>query len=141
MQSIEHLSQQDRDLIHEAVKYLNKTFIPDKRFVAAALQTTDGKILHGFNIHTTLTKASICAEAIVLGEMLRTNATCAKIVCVTSHRAALSEPFIVSPCGMCRELLNDYAPKGEIIVVDTTDKVMKVPISTLLPVRYQSIPV
>ena len=42
---------------------------------------------------------------------------------------------IVSPCGMCREMILDYAPKAQVILL-VDDKAQKVPASALLPFPY-----
>jgi len=55
---------------------------------------------------------------------------------VTVRRAEGSETYnVVSPCGVCRELLATYMPQGECLMV--VDDVLKaVSVSSLLPGRY-----
>jgi cytidine deaminase len=47
------------------------------------------------------------------------------------------EGVVVSPCGMCRELISDYSPCAQVIVPSTTEKAEAVTITSLLPNRFK----
>jgi len=42
---------------------------------------------------------------------------------------------IVSPCGMCRELISDYAPEARVIILRDGEPAL-VPVGELLPDKY-----
>jgi cytidine deaminase len=42
---------------------------------------------------------------------------------------------IVSPCGMCREMIADYSADARVIILDRNQPV-KVSVSELLPYKY-----
>ena len=42
---------------------------------------------------------------------------------------------VVSPCGMCRELIADYAPDC-FVLIELNDEVVKTTIKELLAVKY-----
>ena len=54
-------------------------------------------------------------------------------------REAHQEPQIVSPCGICREMLNDFAPKAKTIV-KSNGRIALVPVADLLPNKYRRQP-
>lgn len=79
----------------------------------------------------------MCAEAIVLGKAVSEGFTeFESIVSVRHPRPTdrVQEIKLISPCGICRELLFDFAPKLKVIVLcDTTATVLS--IEHLLPYR------
>jgi cytidine deaminase len=46
------------------------------------------------------------------------------------------EPQIVSPCGICREMLNDFAP-GAFVLLDGAEGPVRRPVESLLPDKYR----
>ena len=46
---------------------------------------------------------------------------------------------VISPCGMCRELISDYAPDAGVIVPSGQGEAI-VPIAELLPIKYEGHP-
>lgn len=42
---------------------------------------------------------------------------------------------VVSPCGMCRELISDYAPDCYVLI-EMNGELVKTKISELLPLKY-----
>lgn len=57
------------------------------------------------------------------------------IVAVYHNRDGSIE--IVAPCGMCREMISDYAPTAEVIVPDASGRTTKAAIASLLPGKYR----
>jgi cytidine deaminase len=74
--------------------------------VAAAVLTNDGSIYRGLHLQSkACSHCSVCAEPVALGAALLNGAT-DLILCVTLKRAANGFE-VISPCGTCRELLNE----------------------------------
>jgi len=47
---------------------------------------------------------------------------------------------IVAPCGMCREMLSDYAPEARVLMPQEHEGYRATPISELLPGKYSRPP-
>jgi cytidine deaminase len=45
------------------------------------------------------------------------------------------ELTVVSPCGMCRELISDYSPKC-FVILEVNGELVKAEIEELIPLKY-----
>lgn len=107
--------------------------------VAAAIRSSDGRIWTGLHIHTTVGRLAVCAEAIALGRaILEGDGTIETAVAIRHPKPEEEdrELAVVSPCGGCREMILDHAPKAMVIVRDANG-LIKLPIRTLLPLPYR----
>ena len=97
--------------------------------VGAAVRCKSGKIYVGVNVYSL---HGACAEQIAIGTAI-TNGERAfeTIVAVRGQRGA----EIIPPCGNCRQLLCDYAPMCEVIIV-VNGKTKKVCAKELQPFAY-----
>ncbi len=43
---------------------------------------------------------------------------------------------VVSPCGICREMLTDFAP-GAVVILAREEGLARVPVEELLPAKYR----
>lgn len=80
--------------------------------VGAAIRTRDGEIITGCNVESSSFGLTICAERVALTKALsdgKLNFTHIAIVGPTLDYCP--------PCGACRQLLYDYAPDIEIILI------------------------
>lgn len=46
------------------------------------------------------------------------------------------EVKVVTPCGMCRELIYDYSPES-LVIIPFEEKIVKCSIKDLLPLKYK----
>lgn len=97
--------------------------------VGAAVRCKSGKIYVGVNVYSL---HGACAEQIAIGTAI-TNGERAfeTIVAVRGKRGE----EIIPPCGNCRQLLCDYAPMCEVIIV-VNGKTKKVCAKELQPFAY-----
>jgi cytidine deaminase len=110
------LSPTELKLIEYAKNQLTDIFVKEKHFVLAALMTKSGKIYSGFNLKTTATRASVCAESIALAKAIESSEHDLELLVVVGYID--QKMTIVSPCGICRELLYDYAPDVKILLLN-----------------------
>ena len=101
--------------------------------VAAALLTTEGKVFSSLNVGTNQPSISTCAEIIAIGMALRDSRDfkIEAIACVRDN-----PPYVISPCGKCREYIADYSDDAIVVVPDQENEYDLVPISKLLPNKY-----
>jgi cytidine deaminase len=75
-------------------------------------------------------RITVCAEAVAIGAAATAGDTSIETI------VAVNEPGeIVSPCGKCREMIADYSPEANVIILRAGQPVM-VPIIALLPDKY-----
>ena len=124
------MDRADTELIAAAREILRERAKPAVHFIGAALRTRSGRVFRGVNIGTIVGRASVCAEAVALGIAAAagdTDVDC--IVAVNEHGD------VVSPCGICREMLSDYAPDASVIV-PAAPAPRRVPLGELLPIKF-----
>jgi len=133
------LTDDDHALIAAANAVLERHYRTFWHTVAAAIRARDGRIWTGLHIGTTVGRLSICAEAVALGRaILEGDGTIQTAVAIRHPKPEEEdrELAVVPPCGGCREMILDYAPKAMVIVRDANG-LIKLPIRTLLPLPYR----
>ena len=122
-------------LIEEAQKLVKDRYCKEGHHtvVAAALLTTEGKVFTSLNVGTYQPSISTCAEIIAIGMGLRDNRNfkIEAIACVRDN-----PPYVISPCGKCREYIADYSDDAFVVVPDEKDDYKVIRVSSLLPNKY-----
>ena len=76
------------------------------------------------HLEATVGRIALCAEAVALGraatEAGDTEVDTIVAVYHPGPDAADQTARVVAPCGMCRELIADYAPNARVLVPATT---------------------
>ncbi len=132
------LTAEDRALIDAARALIQERYVENRHHIAAALRTKSGKIHTGLHLDTYVGRASVCAEAVAVGKaMAAGDKDIAAIVSVRHPRPRETnrEIQVVSPCGICREMLADFAPDCRVIVPKDGGLVSVGP-RELLPNKY-----
>ena len=95
--------------------------------LAGALRTRSGKVFSAVHLEAYIGRVAVCAEAVAIGMGAAAGDTDIELI-VAVNRAG----DVVAPCGMCRELISDYAPQAEVCVSSATGPT-RVQVSVLLP--------
>ncbi|MBD3886918.1 cytidine deaminase [Phormidium tenue FACHB-886] len=117
-----------KELIENARSIITKRFKEDYHHVGAALRTKSGKIFSAVHLEAYVGRVAVCAEAIAIGMAATAGDTELETIVAVDRKGR-----VVPPCGMCRELISDYAPDCKVIVTEAEI----VTISELLPRKYQ----
>ena len=123
-----------RKLIAAALRAQKKAVAPySKFFVGAALQTATGKVFTGANVESASYGLTCCAERVALFKALTggaKNFTAIAIVARARNGA--------TPCGACRQLLAEYAPKARIFIADSAvpRRIRETTVKALLPEAF-----
>jgi cytidine deaminase len=131
------LDAADHALIAAARELLTARARPGRHEVAAALRTRSGQVHLGLHVESSIGRASICAEGIAIGVAAGAGDTEIDTI-VAVLDTGNGGWRVVTPCGLCRELISDYAPGAQVIDYDARrdgDPVAKVPIGSLLPAK------
>jgi cytidine deaminase len=119
---------QRRDLIKAAAAAREKAYVPYSHYpVGAAILTSTGKVFTGCNIEIASYGGTNCGErtaafkAVSEGER-----DFVAVAVVTSNGAA--------PCGICRQVLYEFGPEMQVIMVDVNNTIAwEGPLTDLLP--------
>lgn len=100
--------------LHKAARAARKnSYSPYSNFkVGAALLGADGKIYAAANVENAAYPQSQCAEASAIGVMVAAGCTEIKEVLVIAEAPG---PDPVSPCGGCRQRLNEFAAPDVVV--------------------------
>jgi len=134
------LSNKDEELIAAATDAISRRYRNDWQEVGAALRTRDGRIVTGVNIDAYIGRIAVCAEAIAIGRAITETGDHGIETIVAVRHPKPDEPgsiAVVSPCGICRELIHDYDTKAQVIVPDNGREPKVVTIDELLPNKYR----
>lgn len=128
----EALTPGDEELVRAARKIIALRADDGRHAIGAALRTRSGTTYAAVHLEATVGRVAVCAEAIALGMAAADGDTAIDAIAAVSR-----DGTIVAPCGMCRELISDYAPAARVIVPDPDGAGRAVPIAELLPNRYR----
>ena len=116
-------------LIDRARDALSAAHVPYSEYrVGAALRTADGSVFVGCNIENANYSNSLHAEEVAVAEAVKTGHADFERLAVSS--AARDG---VTPCGMCRQTLAEFADADLEIVCDRGDAVDTYTLGELLP--------
>ncbi|GAB5535235.1 MAG: cytidine deaminase [Rubricoccaceae bacterium] len=124
------LSAADQHLLELARDVIARRGKEDVHEIGAALRTRSGQTFAAVHLEAYVGRVAVCAEAIALGMAAAAGDTDIETV-VAVRRSG----DVVSPCGMCRELVLDYAPSATVIVPEG-DELVAIELAQLLPRKY-----
>jgi cytidine deaminase len=115
------------DLLAEAIEAREFAYAPYSNYkVGAALLTSDGQIYRGCNIENAAYSPSTCAErTAIFKAVTEGNHEYEAIAVVTSDGGA--------PCGVCRQVMREFAPNLTVIIGDLAGNYQVYRLSELLP--------
>ena len=112
-----------------AVSMLERAYCPYSRFaVGAALECADGTVFTGCNVENAAYSPGICAERTAVAKAVSEGHTDFVRIAI----AGRSADFCV-PCGVCRQVLREFAPDIEIICLNGKGEEKVFTLSQLLP--------
>lgn len=128
-----------QEIVKKAIEGMNKTYSPYSHFgVGAALLMKDGTYITGCNIENAAYGVSMCAERTTmftahnLGYNLKEDVV---KMCVVGNTKAP-----ISPCGSCRQVMNELLRKDLVVVLaNTNGDTKEVTVSDLLPYSFDEI--
>lgn len=130
----------DRDtLIAAARAAATSAYAPYSNFhVGAALGFADGSVVTGANVENASYGLTLCAETVAVGKALsedwRGSLEAVAVIGGKSGEVGAGAP--VTPCGRCRQMLNEVAALGAsdpLVWCVGADEVLELRLSDLLP--------
>ena len=104
-----------QELVRAALRARTYAIAPYSKFkVGAALLTRSGEIIGGANVENASYGLTCCAERVALFKALTEGKRNFVAVAVVARA-----PGGAMPCGACRQLLAEYAPRATVWVADS----------------------
>jgi len=130
----------DRDsLIAIARAAAEKAYAPYSGFhVGAALAFADGSVVTGANVENASYGLTLCAETVAVGKALSEDwrGALEAVAVIGGKAGSVGQGAPVSPCGRCRQVLNEVAQLGgsdPVVWCAGEDSVLELRLSDLLP--------
>ena len=112
-----------------ALSMRERAYCPYSHFaVGAALECADGTVFTGCNIENAAYSPGICAERTAVAKAVSEGHTDFVRIAI----AGRSADFCV-PCGVCRQVLREFAPDIEVICLNGKGEEKVFTLSELLP--------
>lgn len=121
-------------LIKKALAAMKNAYVPYSRFpVGACAVTAGGEEITGCNIENASYGLAVCAERVTL---FKAYSEGKRDIAALAVAAQVEEP--VSPCGACRQVISELAPKAVIYLTNKDgSKVKKMTVEQLLPYGFK----
>lgn len=120
-----------RALIAQALEARRRSYSPYSGYaVGAALLGASGRVYLGCNIENAAYGDSICAERTAVVKAVSEGEREFVAIAVATENGGM-------PCGACRQVLNEFAPEIDVIVVDGKGReVQHAPLTHILPFAF-----
>lgn len=103
-------AKNEASLREAALRALDNAYAPYSNFrVGAALRTRSGEVVTACNMENSAYGLAICAETLAVASAVSQGLTEFEEIAIATED---SEP--TPPCGACRQVLNEFAPKIRI---------------------------
>ncbi len=122
------------ELCKKAVEMIDMAYAPYSRFrVGAAVECDDGTVYTGCNIENAAFTPTNCAERTAIFKAVSEGHRRFRRIAV----AAETEDF-TAPCGVCRQVMAEFSPDMEILMVNRAGDVKTLPLRQLFPCGFDS---
>ncbi|MDO5510068.1 MAG: cytidine deaminase [Weeksellaceae bacterium] len=140
---IENITQEQQNLLQSARQARKNAYAPYSNFhVGAAVLLSNGEVVLGNNQENAAYPSGICAERAAIFAAMA-NQPSASIIRLAIAAGKKGDPFPISPCGSCRQVLVEYENRQkkqfEILFEFGDDKVIIVDAAAdLLPFAFRA---
>jgi len=111
-----------------AMEARDLSYCPYSKFrVGAAILTSTGHVYKGGNIEVASFSAGICAERVAGCKAISDKET------IVAVGVASDQINPISPCGECRQFLNEFNPRLEVLLFGTSGEMVHTNLQELLP--------
>lgn len=128
-----------QDLIRRAMKAREYSYSPYSNFsVGAAILSESGKIYTGCNIESASYTPTICAERVALFKAVSEGERKFKMLALVGgpKNEEKKTEEIVSPCGVCRQMLYEFGKDLKVVMADNEEKYEIRMLEELLPYGF-----
>ena len=126
-------------LIKTAGEARKMSYSPYSHFaVGAALLCADGEIFTGANVENSSYGGTICAERSAFCAAISAGKREFAAIAVVGAKRGEEPAELCPPCGICRQVMRDFANKDEMIVIcaKSTDDYIEHTLDEMLPLSF-----
>ena len=122
------------ELCQKAQEMTKMAYAPYSNFrVGAALECSDGTVFTGCNIENAAYGPTNCAERTAVFKAVSEGYRAFVRIAIAGE----TEQFC-APCGVCRQVLQEFAPEIEVILVNKNGETMELTLPELFPYSFGS---
>jgi cytidine deaminase len=108
------------EVVRAALAVQTHAYAPYSRFhVGAAILSEAGEIFAGANMENASYGLTICAERIAAGAALAASPPLLQPGTAPWKAIAVASRGGVTPCGACRQVLMEFAPRMRVLLIDS----------------------
>ena len=112
-----------KELVKMALEAREMSYSPYSNFkVGAALLTKNGKVYKGCNIENAAYSPGNCAERTAIFKAVSEGEKDFAAIAIVGGPAGNNELTICPPCGVCRQVINEFADYEEFDIILGTNK-------------------
>ena len=128
----------EKKLIREALKARLNAYAPYSNYmVGAALITAGGKLFTGCNIENASYGACNCAERTAVFKAVSEGEREIKAICIVGGRRGEEPSSYAYPCGICRQVIEEFSDSDtKIIVANNEDDYKVYSMGEILPYAF-----
>ena len=114
-------------LIERAQAARTMAYAPYSNYkVGAALLTEGGRVFTGCNVENAVYPAACCAERVAMFKAISEGQHHFRAIAVATVNGG-------TPCGICRQVMSEWAPVMAVLLVDEAGQVRRTTVTELLP--------
>jgi len=120
-----------------------RAYAPYSRFHVGASLLMDGMMFTGTNVENASYGGTLCAERTAISAAVASGRRSLEIIAVSTDAAQSADVGMRAPCGLCRQVISEFAAPGLLVLLDggTGDDAMPkgevIPFELLLPWRFR----
>ena len=123
-------NNEKNELVAAATRVKQNAYAVYSNFhVGAALLTNEGVVFEGCNVENASYGLTICAERNAVFRAVAEGKTRFRAIAISSDDAGF-----ITPCGACRQVLAEFAPRLEIILTNGAGKKKVTTLDKLFPI-------
>jgi len=118
---------EDRELVQLAQVARKNAYAPYSHYdVGAALLTASGQVFTGCNVENAVYPMVLCAERTAIVKAVSEGQREFVAIAIATRNGG-------SPCGACRQVMREFAPRLRILLADDAGHVRQFTLDQLLP--------
>ena len=126
------MPRSNRDLALRARRARLNAYAPYSKFrVGAAILASDGRVFTGCNVENSSYGLTTCAERTAVFKAVSEGARPCKAIAVSTD----TDTF-VAPCGACRQVLLEFCPNADLILINSEKRLKTMKVRSLIPMGF-----